>query len=192
MRAAEDSYQVKSGPANLATRRARSAVTSRLRVPVPPVDVMARPRLFRVLDEAVDSGRVILVAGGAGSGKSVLLSSWLADRPRRAAWATLGRSDSDAHQLAGDLLAALQAALEGVPAAQTLMQLRPPPGFLDPERFADALIDALGRLTLEAPLVLVIDDVQHVGGSPPAVGGGGTRNGGSPPVVTGAVTGVRL
>lgn len=140
-------------------------MTSRLRRPVPPADVLTRSRLFTFLDTAMEADTVVLVAGGAGSGKTVLLSSWLAARPLRAAWVNLNKSDSDAHQLAGDLLTAFQCACKGTPASEHLMGLRAPPGFLDPERFADALIEALGKMALVEPLVLVVDDLQEVAGS---------------------------
>jgi hypothetical protein len=54
-----------------------------------------RARLFDALDR-LESSELTVVSGPAGSGKTVLVSSWLAARPDLAtAWATLDPSDDD-------------------------------------------------------------------------------------------------
>jgi LuxR family maltose regulon positive regulatory protein len=57
--------------------------------------VIPRARLFDALD-CLESSELTVVSGPAGSGKTVLVSSWLAARPNLStAWATLDTSDDD-------------------------------------------------------------------------------------------------
>jgi LuxR family maltose regulon positive regulatory protein len=56
----------------------------------------------------------------------------------------------------------LQHALAGSSTADALERLRPPPGFLDPQRFAETMIDALQRSEDMPSAVLILDDVQRV------------------------------
>lgn len=138
----------------------------RLDLPVPPLDALPRLDLLDRLDSAFDSGQVPLVSAGAGYGKSVLLSSWARRRTETVAWLGLDRRDTEPRQLAGDILGAIQHALGGTPASASFQQLRPPPGLLDPLRFADNLLTAfLDTEVAAANVVLVLDDVHHVSNS---------------------------
>src|SRR4029453_5489113 len=66
-------------------------LAAKLAAPSMPGQVVARPRLFRLLDQGVQ-GQVTLVAAPAGPGKSLLLASWAAQASApRAAAATGGR-----------------------------------------------------------------------------------------------------
>jgi LuxR family transcriptional regulator, maltose regulon positive regulatory protein len=57
--------------------------------------VVQRARLFDALDR-LGSSELTVVSGPVGSGKTVLVSSWLAARPDLAtAWATLDPGDDD-------------------------------------------------------------------------------------------------
>ncbi len=64
------------------------------RSPPEPPGVVQRPDLFARLEEGLD-GRLVLLTGAPGSGKTVLLTTWLAGRPalRPAAWMSLQLSD---------------------------------------------------------------------------------------------------
>lgn len=137
----------------------------RLSPPPLPEDFVRRPALQERLDASIDAGRVVLLAAGAGYGKSLLVSSWLEHRPERYAWVGLDALDGDGRQFASDVLSALRGAATGA-SAVALERLRPPPGFLDPQRFADSLLYALsGSDEPEERVLLVIDDVQHVADS---------------------------
>ena len=143
----------------------------RLSPPRAPSDVVSRRRLFDRLTRVTSQDRVTLVAGGAGFGKSVLLSSWLSEQRTfgRVAWLTLDRVDADVQRLNGDLLAALQGPFRAdrPAAAASLLRLLPPPLLLESQRFVDALLAALARI--DEPLLLVLDDVQEVVGSTEAM-----------------------
>jgi len=52
-------------------------LAAKLAAPPMPGQVVARPRLFGLLDQGVQ-GPVTLVAAPAGSGKTLLLASWAA------------------------------------------------------------------------------------------------------------------
>jgi LuxR family maltose regulon positive regulatory protein len=110
----------------------------------------------------------VAVIGAAGYGKSALIASWVAQsRPGGAvAWLTLDRSDCDPGRLAADLLAALQSPAKGR-LGESLFSFEPPPAFVDPLTFVDALHEAL--LDTEVPQILVLDDVQEISRSQTAL-----------------------
>ena len=72
----------------------RSAVLrARLRPPALPTHFVPRRRLDDLLNDSVASPLTTVVAP-AGSGKSLLLSSWLAQSASPRAWLTLDDSDN--------------------------------------------------------------------------------------------------
>ena len=61
--------------------------------------VVPRTRLFLALDE-FDSRELTVISGPAGSGKTVLVASWLSARPELlTAWTTLDAEDDDPERL---------------------------------------------------------------------------------------------
>src|SRR3954469_16311570 len=78
-------------------------------VPRPATGLVDRARLFALLDRGVE-GRVTLVCGPAGSGKSTLVSSWLrgAELPGPAVWVAVDRDESDATRFWATALDALR------------------------------------------------------------------------------------
>ena len=74
--------------------------------------VVARPRLFVRLGAA----RVTVVSASPGSGKTVLLRSWIgwAGVPGSAAWVPAGRGERDPQQFWLSVLAALRRTGQGV------------------------------------------------------------------------------
>ena len=66
---------------------------ARIAVPPLPPRCIPRPRLVDALTAATDRS-LTLIAAGAGSGKTVLLSEWAAARPVAPAWLSLGRADN--------------------------------------------------------------------------------------------------
>jgi LuxR family maltose regulon positive regulatory protein len=121
----------------------------------PPTSVLVleRPRLFDLVERGI-SGPLTLVSAPAGSGKTILLRSWMAATadPGRIAHLALTREHRDRHAFWLDVLAAIAAAqpdLSGLPA---------------PARGAGSLAGFRSRLDgLEEPLVLVLDDFHVVG-----------------------------
>ena len=71
-------------------------LASKLVVPSMPGRVVERSRLFKLLDTGVERP-VTLVAAPAGSGKTLLLTSWMsaASPPGEVAWLSLDRGDND-------------------------------------------------------------------------------------------------
>ena len=57
-------------------------ISTKLQIPRLPAKLVARPHLFRQLDEAVGH-KLTLIAAGAGYGKTTLLSAWAALRGKR-------------------------------------------------------------------------------------------------------------
>lgn len=131
--------------------------TGRLTPPAPSSAVITRTRLFALLDRRP----TVVVAGTAGYGKSMLISSWL-ERSRPAdtvAWLTLDTADQDASRLTADLLAALRSSAPD-PLAGALRGLRAPALFADPLALVDSLHEALNDN--DVAVTVVLDDVQHL------------------------------
>jgi LuxR family transcriptional regulator, maltose regulon positive regulatory protein len=132
-------------------------LAGKLAAPPMPGRVVARPRLFALLDQGVRRP-VTLVAAPAGSGKTLLLASWAAQAsaPGPVAWLSLDPADNDPARCWGYVLAAL-GATGALPAGD-----RPPD---PPAAAADGglpapLVQALGALA--SPVVLVLDDVHEL------------------------------
>jgi LuxR family maltose regulon positive regulatory protein len=121
--------------------------------------LVARPRLFARLDRAAESP-VTLVCAPAGSGKTMLVSSWL--RTERAddavAWIGVERGEADAMRFWGSVMDAVRRSGAIAP-DDRLATLAPAPGGGQDE-FLRRLLDGLGRI--ERPLFLVVDDLHEL------------------------------
>jgi LuxR family transcriptional regulator, maltose regulon positive regulatory protein len=118
--------------------------------------LVARPALFARLR---GPARVTVVSAPAGSGKTVLLRSWIAEAgpAGRAAWVAAGREERDPQRFWQSVL-------------QALRQTGPGSGLVRPVSAAPdlggwALVEGLldDLAPLEEPLWLVIDDVHELG-----------------------------
>src|SRR5205807_4642090 len=97
-------------------------LNGKLRLSRWPGGVVVRPRLLSLLDDALGSG-VALVQGPAGTGKSTLVTQWLAATDRRAAVVRLDRWDDDPVRFWTHVAAAAQAGYgEAGGAAQAVLQ----------------------------------------------------------------------
>ena len=123
---------------------------AKLLPPAPPARLVDRPRLHELIERGT-TGLVTLVSAHAGSGKTVLLSSWAAEaEPGRVAWLGLDRDDnwSPRFWLGVERALAGTGALEGTSA---------PTG---EARLAMQIADRLeGR---DEPVVLVLDDFHEI------------------------------
>ncbi|MDF2739778.1 MAG: ATP-dependent transcriptional regulator, MalT-like, LuxR family, partial [Actinomycetia bacterium] len=133
-------------------------LASKLAAPAMPGRVVERPRLFKLLDTGVERP-VTLVAAPAGSGKTLLLTSWMsaASPPREVAWLSLDRGDNDPVRFWAYVLAALGRS-GAVPADSGLRAVQPSPG--DDDALPPSLLHGLEELA--SPVVLVLDDVHEL------------------------------
>jgi LuxR family transcriptional regulator, maltose regulon positive regulatory protein len=124
--------------------------------------VVERPRLFAALERAA-TAPVTLVCAPAGSGKTMLLASWLRTaRPEAAvAWVQVERDESDATHFWTGVMQALRDS-GAVAANDPLATLTPAPG--GHEELLRALLGGLERLS--RPVLLVLDDLHHLRSEP--------------------------
>ncbi|HEX6024188.1 MAG TPA: LuxR C-terminal-related transcriptional regulator, partial [Solirubrobacter sp.] len=115
-------------------------LATQLSIPPLPRGIVDRPRLRAALERGLEDP-FTLVCGPAGSGKTILTSSTLAEHDRPVAWVSLARGDDRP----GRLAAAIRAALGSCGLA--------------PDEAPLPLVDVLAGI--EEPFVLVLDDV-HV------------------------------
>ena len=124
------------------------------RIPLDQDGIIDRHRLLDRLDRAA---RVTRISAPAGSGKTVLVRSWLSGSGRmdNAAWVTIQGGEEDPGEFCRQVRDALRAT---VPGAKLIRPLDDAPGtgWAVVERLIADLSD------LEEPLWLVIDDVHHL------------------------------
>ena len=122
-----------------------------------PPSVVARTALFERLSAGFASG-ITLVSAPAGSGKTVLLGSWIeaAGLAEQTAWVSVERDERDGQRFWLSTVAALRGAA-GVP--EPIEDLASAPQF-DGEAIVERIV-AWGR-TLDGPVLLVIDDLHQL------------------------------
>jgi LuxR family maltose regulon positive regulatory protein len=121
--------------------------------------LVLRARLFEQLEDGV-KGPITLVSGAAGSGKTVLVVSWIesASLPGPAVWVSVERDELDATRFWGAVIDGLRAS--GVTAGTvTLDALTPPPSGAG-KQFVRRLAEGLGELT--TPVLLILDDLHEL------------------------------
>jgi LuxR family transcriptional regulator, maltose regulon positive regulatory protein len=116
--------------------------------------VVLRPLLFERLSAAAP-GTVTLVCAPAGSGKSVLLRSWAAQRDDALAWVTVERGERDAQRFWLHVIDALADAAGD----QVIERVSPAPRFAGAV-VVERLLDQLDRVP--GPLELIIDDLHEL------------------------------
>ncbi len=119
--------------------------------------VVARPGLFALLSDGGPAG-VTLIAAPAGSGKTVLLRSWIehAGLSDRTAWISVDRGERDPWRF----WTAVVEKLRALPVASDLIE----PLQVSPEFDGFALVDRLVEelSALQTPVVLVVDDLHEL------------------------------
>jgi len=155
-----------------ADARARAIATAagRLSPPALPAPFLRRERLLRYLDEALGR-RLTTIVADAGFGKSTLLASWVADL--NCAWYNAAAEDASLASFTRGVSDALRLRVPALAVGHARSAaVTPGPGaeLDEPGRargFTAALCEAL-QAQLRRDLVLVIDDVHEVEGSPAA------------------------
>src|SRR5688500_668287 len=97
-------------------------VQTKLLLPRPRPQAVARPRLTGLLDRGADAP-LTLVSAPAGFGKTTLLGTWLRDRGRPTAWVSLDERDRDGPTFWTYVLLAVDRAAPGT-ATAALARLR--------------------------------------------------------------------
>ena len=132
-------------------------LATKLYLPPPRPKAVLRPHLIERLDEGLH-GKLTLISASAGFGKTTLVSEWLANCARAAAWLSLDEADSDLTRFLTYLVAALQTIApnvgEGMLAA--LQSPQPPPT----EAMLTALLNDIA--TIPHNFILVLDDYHVV------------------------------
>jgi LuxR family maltose regulon positive regulatory protein len=82
-------------------------LNTKLFIPPPQKKVVYRPRLIDRLNESA-SRNLTLISAGAGFGKTTLLSEWVQQSKRPAAWVSLDQKDNDASRFWKYLIGAMQ------------------------------------------------------------------------------------
>ena len=123
----------------------------------PPSLVVKRTRLFGLLSSGL-AGGITLVSAPAGSGKTVVLRSWIeaAALGERTAWVSVEREERDAQHFWLSVVEALRVAV-GVQGP--IEDLGPTPGF-DGEAVVERIVS--GARSLDEPVLLVIDDLHEL------------------------------
>ena len=118
--------------------------------------VVSRPRRFGRLG---GSARATVVSAPPGSGKTVLLRSWIgaAGLAERAAWVPVGRGERDPQQFWLSVVGALRQTIRG----STLVQALTAAPDLDGWAITERLLKDLA--SLDDPIWLVVDDVHELG-----------------------------
>jgi LuxR family maltose regulon positive regulatory protein len=115
--------------------------------------LVQRPRLFEALDRGTKR-RVTMVSGPAGSGKTLLVASWLRRRRRgRVAWVSVAQGERDAARF-------WSAATDALRACGALADEFAPP---EPGDRLDEFVERLGSTLGERPdpVLLVVDDLHQ-------------------------------
>ena len=128
-------------------------------VPRLAAGLVERPRLFELLDRGAE-GPVTLVSAPAGSGKTMLLSSWLGSvaPPGPVAWVSVGRDEADATRFWGLVMDELRAS-GAVAQDDPLATLAPAP-LGGQEEFVRRLLEGVGRMS--STVYLILDDIQEL------------------------------
>jgi LuxR family transcriptional regulator, maltose regulon positive regulatory protein len=118
--------------------------------------LVARPRLWQQLRR---SARVTVVAAAAGSGKTVLLRSWVSQEglPGRVAWVAAGREEQDPRRFWLSVVGALRRTAAGAGLVRAVSAAPDLDGWAVSERLLTDLA------SLPEPLWLVVDDVHELG-----------------------------
>ena len=133
-------------------------LTTKLYVPPQRSNLVPRPRLAARLGEALHLGhRLTLISAKAGSGKTTVVSEWLHQQDRPAAWLSLDASDNDPRRFFSYLVAALQQL--DVRIGQAVLSRLEMPGRSQAEAAMAALVN---KVTASSPPCLLVLDDYHL------------------------------
>jgi LuxR family transcriptional regulator, maltose regulon positive regulatory protein len=142
---------------------AMSILATKLYIPPPRPKVVQRAHLIQRLNEALRyTPGVTLISAPAGFGKTTLVSEWVADCDRPAAWLALDNGDNDPARFLAYLIAALQTIAPNL-GANLLAMLQAP----QPPPTESILTDLLNEIiTIPNNFVIVLDDYHVIDSKP--------------------------
>lgn len=124
---------------------------TKLNIPRPRPSLIARPQLMAKLQDGL-SAKLTLVSAPPGFGKTTLVSSWIGQCGRPAAWLSLDTADNEVTRFLMYVTAALQQIGEGAgERVRALLQSSQPP---PPETALTLLINDFSALPFQVVLVL--------------------------------------
>ena len=136
-------------------------LSTKLFIPPPRSKVVLRPRLIECLNEGMHR-KLTLISASAGSGKTTLVSEWLAGCSQPAAWLSLEEGDNDPVRFLTYLYAALQTIAENIgEGVFALLQSPQPPPI---ESMITALLNEI--TAIPEHFVLVLDDYHVIDAKP--------------------------
>ena len=138
---------------------ATTLLTTKLYIPSPRPNLVARPRLIERLDKGLRQGRKLtLVSAPAGFGKTTLVTDWVCGGAREVAWLSLDEGDNDPVQILIYLIAALQQVDGSI--GQTVQQLLRSPQLPPLQSLVSSLINDVTATSTD--LTLVLDDYHFI------------------------------
>ncbi|MCC7446914.1 MAG: AAA family ATPase [Anaerolineae bacterium] len=132
-------------------------ITTKVRLPHPRANLVARPRLFDHLDRAFKY-RLMLLSAPAGSGKTTLVNQWATTSKQRIAYLSLDEGDNTPARFLTYLIAALQT-IRGDLGGQALNLVRTAP-LPAPDSILAILINNMAGLSDD--FVLILDNYQVI------------------------------
>jgi LuxR family maltose regulon positive regulatory protein len=128
-------------------------LTTKLFVPPPRNGLVLRQRLIDRLTQGVD-GKLSLISGPAGFGKTTLMSEWIAQCDRSTAWLSLDEGDNDPRRFLLYLISAFRKISEGV--AEQLIELL---YSSKPHEVEELLTNLINQsMEIQDPFLIVLDD----------------------------------
>ncbi len=132
---------------------------------IPPLrpNVVLRPRLIERLDAGLAAGsRLTLISAPAGSGKTTLVSEWIASREFPVVWLSLDEGDNDPTRFLTYLITALQNVTASIGTGVLAALQSPQLPAIEP-----LLISLLNEITtLPGLFILVLDDYHLINSGP--------------------------
>jgi len=132
-------------------------LSTKLKIPVPRKNYVVRKALFEELSQCADMG-VIFVRGGAGTGKTTLLSSFIRETGlKNVCWVSLDTTNANVYSFWLYFTAALSALWDDGESYLTLMRSNP-----DASHMEKLLIMLINRLCGDEDYYMVLDDVHCI------------------------------
>ncbi len=132
-------------------------LATKLFIPPPRSKIVLRPRLIERLNKGLHH-KLILISAPAGFGKTTLVSQWISERDRPAAWLSLDEGDNDLAQFLRYFIAALRSVTAniGEEILDALQNNQPLPS----ESILTALLNEIA--VIPDDFMLVLDDYHMI------------------------------